>query len=103
MVFVQRTSKGVKGWGDEVEVTFTNHFSALVIHIRFTYGSFSLTWSADMQISCNKGNFFTREKISIPNATFFKIFFVPQSGRRDVICLESVLSSSKTSEVIRRV
>ena len=83
MVFVQRTSKGVKGWGDEVEVTFTKHFSAVVIHIRFTYGSFSLTWSAAMQISWNKGSFFTREKTSIAHATFL-IFFVPQYGRRDV-------------------
>ena len=73
-VCIQRTSKGMKGWRNGVEVTCTKQVSIPVIYICFTFRSLSLTWSAAMQISWNKRNFFYKRKDFNSTGRFLNLF-----------------------------
>ena len=73
-VCIQRTSKGMKGWRNGVEVTCAKQVSIPVIYICFTFRSLSLTWSAAMQISWKKRNFFYKRKDFNSTGRFFNLF-----------------------------
>ena len=74
---MQRTSKGVKGWGDEVEVTQLLNMLAPQLFISALHlESFHSRGQQLCKFVGTNGNCFTREKTSIPHATFL-IFLYP--------------------------
>ena len=75
--FVQRKSKGVKGWGDEVEVTQLLNMLAPQLFISALHlDRFHSRGQQLCKFLGTNGNCFTREKTSIPHATFL-IFLYP--------------------------